>query len=368
MKTPRARRVLGGAAVLAVATLTAIGIWQTSRPATSRSQVVSRRPRGIMGTTCLLAGLAGNRETAERALLEAEAALRRVEALMSSWLDDSEVSRLNAAPVGVEVALSSDTLEVLRAAREAALESEGAFDVTCGPLLEAWRAAGRCGILPSEAALAQARASCGWDHIELTDTGAVRRRAEARVDLGGIAKGYGIDAAVEAMEEAGLLGGLVDVGGDLRCFGAGPDQERWQVEIRNPFGGVALGHVRVSDAAVCTSGNYARFVEIGGRQYSHIVDPRSGRPADAVPSATVIAEQATAADIWATALSVLAEDGLGLLPAGVEALVVLGSADDCRIVCTEGLLSLLEEPLPVETTVFGRGQSAAGASAVAGAD
>jgi thiamine biosynthesis lipoprotein len=321
-----------------------------------------------MGTTCLLAGVAENREVAERALHEAEAAVRRVEALMSSWLDDSEVSRLNAAPVGVEVALSSDTLEVLRAARRAALESEGAFDVTCGPLLEAWHAAGRCGILPSEAALQQARASCGWGHIELTDSGAVRRRAEARVDLGGIAKGYGIDAAVEALEEAGLLGGLVDVGGDLRCFGAGPDQERWQVEIRNPFGGDALAHVRARDAAVCTSGNYARFVQIGGRQYSHIVDPRSGRPADGVPSATVVADHAITADIWATVLSVLGEDGLGLLPAGVEALVVLGSANDFRIVGTEGLRSLLEEPLPAQTTVFARGQPATPASAVAGAD
>jgi thiamine biosynthesis lipoprotein len=148
-------------------------------------------------------------------------------------------------------------------------------------LVDVWRRAGTRGVRPSEAELDEARASCSRDHIELTDSGSVKHSDDARVDLGGVAKGYGIDAAVRVLAAADVLGGLVDVGGDLRCFGSDPDGGRWRVEIKNPFGGGPLAHLRVGDAAVCTSGNYARFVEIEGRRYSHIIDPRSGRPAGA---------------------------------------------------------------------------------------
>jgi thiamine biosynthesis lipoprotein len=222
-------------------------------------------------------------------------------------------------------------------------------------VIDLWRSAGESGVYPSEADLRGARAFCGWDHIELTESGAVKRTVEARVDLGGVAKGFGIDAAVEVLAEAGMLGGLVDVGGDLRCFGTDPDGGRWRVEIKNPFGEGPLAHLRVGDSAVCTSGNYARFVEIEGRRYSHIIDPRSGRPADAVPSVTVISRSAMTADMWATALSVLGEEGLDLLPTGLEALLVLGSADDFRILCTQGAQSLIEAPHPVRLVIAERG-------------
>jgi len=324
----------------ALAALVAVGLWRTGgQPA--RPGVVSRRPVGIMGTTARLIAVGPPRE-AEAALREAEAVLRATEARMSAWLEDSEVARLNAAPAAQEVPLSAEVRRVLELAQRAAEDTGGAFDITCRPLLELWREAGARGRLPAQEEIAAARTASSWGLLALTEAGAVKHAPGVRIDLGGIAKGYGIDRALEALQAAGVRGGLVEVGGDLRCFGEPPDGEAWRVELRDPFGGKAPGRLALREGAVCTSGNYARFVEIEGRRYSHIVDPRTGRPADAVPSATVVAPSAVSADVWATALSVLGDQGLRMRPEGVEALLVVGEAPG-KLVCTSGFASLLEE-------------------------
>jgi len=307
-----------------------------------------------MGTTCALVAVVpyGERGRAEKALCQAETALRAVEARMSTWMADSEVSCFNAAGGGVEVPLSPETLEVLRIARDSASQTHGAFDVTCGPVIELWRRAGERGVAPTETELADARAASGWGLIELTERGGVKRCDTARVDLGGVAKGYAIDQAVEALRHGGLDGGLVDVGGDLACFGQQADGQSWPVDVRNPFGSGRLAQLRVRDAAVATSGNYARYTDIAGKRYSHIVDPRTGQPTEATQSATVVAPTALTADIWATALSVMGAQGLSRLPGDVEALMITGSKDDYRLFCTPGFRDLIAEPMPDRLAVW----------------
>ncbi|OHB73177.1 MAG: hypothetical protein A2V70_09155 [Planctomycetes bacterium RBG_13_63_9] len=300
-----------------------------------------------MGTDCVLAAVVPRCERActEEVLRRAEAAIRGIEACMSTWLDDSELGRLNAAAAGEEVPLSPQSLAVLQIAQEAHRQTCGTFDVTCRPLVELWRRAGKRGLAPTESEIAEARAASNWGLVEWTDGGAVKRSATARVDLGGIAKGYAIDRAADVLREAGCRGGLVDVGGDLACFGKPADGETWPVDVKDPSGPGHLARVRLLGGAVCTSGSYARFTEIAGRRYSHIIDPRTGRPADAVLSATTVAPTAVVADVWATALSVLGAEGLVLLPEGVEAMVVQRAGNDSRILCTPGFRELLEEPL-----------------------
>jgi len=340
----RKSNLMGGAAILVLTILVGIGLWKTTGSIHELRAVVVRHPEGIMGTACTLAAVVGPKDEvrAEAAIAEAESVLRGIEARMSIWLADSEISRFNAADEGREVALSAETVEVLRAARAALDATGGAFDVTCRPLIELWRRSGEAHRLPTDEELERARASSSWALIQLTDSGAVKRAAAARVDLGGIAKGYAIDRAVDVLERAGLVGGLVDVGGDLRCFGRPPEGVRWRVEIKDPFGPGRLVEIRLPGGAMCTSGNYARFVEIEGKRYSHIIDPRTGRPASAVPSATVTAQTAMEADIWATALSVLGPPGLKVLAEADEALLILGSARDYHIRCTEAFRSLLQ--------------------------
>ena len=271
---------------------------------------------------------------------------------MSSWLKDSEIGRLNAAGTGQEVSLSPQTLEVLRTARRAHAQTAGALDVTCRPLIELWRTAGKGGVPPTKSQLADARAASNWELIELTDSGAKKRRATVCVDLGGIAKGWAIDRAADVLREAGLSGGMIDVGGDLVCFGRPPSGDRWPVDVKHPLGPGHLAKLRLSGGAVCTSGGYARFTEIAGRRYSHIIDPRTGQPAEATLSVTVVADDAVTADVWATALSVLGTDGLKKLPEGVEAMMMVGTEKDHRIVCTVGFRRVLGEPLPEGLTVW----------------
>ncbi|MCK4602007.1 MAG: FAD:protein FMN transferase, partial [Phycisphaerae bacterium] len=175
--------------------------------------------------------------------------------------------------------------------------------------------------------------------ITITEDGVIKTTDTASLDLGGVAKGYGIDRAVEAMIQAGCRGGLIDVGGDIRCFG----RSAWTVAVRDPFGRTEpVAVLRLRGGAVCTSGNYERYYEIAGRRYSHIIDPRTGRPVDFAPSVTVVAPAAMTADAWATALSVLGVDGLALLgeDSGIEAMIVVGTPDSFEVYGTKGFEDL----------------------------
>lgn len=343
----RSRRLTSLAVVAAVLTLAAVGCRRASE---DRQPVYwAARPVGIMGTETELTAVAdpGRQHIPAKAIADAAAALRSVEAHMSTHLKDSEISRFNAAQPGLAVPVSPDTMEVLRASREISEQTHRAFDVTCRPVVELWRKAAKEDKLPTGAELAAALALVGWDKIVLR-RGAVEKRAFSHgVDLGGIAKGYGIDRAVAAMKDAGAIGGLVDVGGDVRCFGRRPRGGKWRIGIRNPFTKNRkdlIGRLRLLEGAVCTSGNYERYWTIGAERYSHIVDPRTGRPVDGAPSVTVVAPTAMVADAWATALSVLGEEGLAMLPEGVEAMLVMGPPENHKTLTSSGFDRFLEKP------------------------
>jgi len=164
------------------------------------------------------------------------------------------------------------------------------------------------------------------------------------IDLGGIAKGYGIDQAVQALKDDGVSGGLVNVGGDIRCFGRPPKGDLWEIKIKDPFKKEGIfAKLGIKSGAVCTSGNYFRFVEIGDKRFSHIIDPRTGIPAEAAASVTVMAPTAITADAWATALSVLGPSGLEIIPENksIEAMIITGTPDNPEVHMTEGFEKLL---------------------------
>ena len=345
--TPRRIAVL----VLAAAFLAACvwALWPKGPGGATRFHL---NPHAVMGTQTKLTAVLGANEgaRARQALERAERALRDVETKMSSWLDSSELSRFNTAPASEITPLSPETLQVLQAARTVARDTNGAFDVTCRPIIELWKQAKKTKKVPAAAMLAAAREQSRWDHIEILPDGATKTSATASVDLGGIAKGFGIDQAAEALIVSGAVGGLVDVGGDIRCFGRRDTGGAWQVGIRSPFTPEEsiFAVLSIGDGAVCTSGNYLRYAEIDGKRYSHIVDPRMGWPVDAAPSVTVVAKTAMTADAWATALSVLGAAGLKLLPAGegIEAMIVEGGPDDYRIHYSDGFEELLSQRPP----------------------
>jgi len=154
----------------------------------------------------------------------------------------------------------------------------------------------------------------------------------------GIAKGYAIDRAIEALQRSGAHGAMVEVGGDLRLFGHGPSGDGWIVAIRSPFEDIAWAEIEMQEGAVCSSGGYARFIEIEDRRFSHIIDPRSGWPTEETRAVTVIGPDAATADAWATALSILGVAGLDLLDTGngMDAMIVTGMPDDYQVTATTG--------------------------------
>lgn len=315
--------------------------------------VVSINPEGIMDTDCELTVIvpAGKEEAGQKAVQAGEAALRAVEAKMSSHKADAEISMVNKADAGKEVPLSPEVVEILKVSRVYTKATDGVFDVTCRPLLELWRRAGKAKRLPTDAEMAEVMARVGWKNFTLTDKGITKLKDGATIDLGGIAKKWAIDRAADAMKLPGITGGLVNVGGDIRIFGEPKGRGKWQVGIKNPFEKEELtATMSVAACSVCTSGNYERFVVIEGKKYSHIVDARTGKTADAVPSVTVYGPTAVEAGVWGTSLSVLGPEGLKLMPKGLEAMLVVGTPTNYKFFYTDGFKKLLnelpEEPLP----------------------
>ncbi|MBN2196649.1 MAG: FAD:protein FMN transferase [Polyangiaceae bacterium] len=341
--------------------MAAFAAWQAPPLAPPENAARGSAPTRIMGTTCRLLAVPPRTASAaeataitNQALEGAEAALRAVEAEMSTHIDDTPLSRFNRSAVGQRISLPPATLAVLRASEEAWYDTDGAFDVTSRPLIELWRTAGRRRRAPPAEEIDATRRRSSWSGLQLGATGATKRVSGVEVDVGGVAKGWAIDRAILRMATAGATGGLVDVGGDLRVFGSPPAAGPWQVRVQDPFGDGTILTLRMAAGAICTSGDYFRFVEIDGRRLSHIVDPRTGYPAAAVHSASVVAPTATSADVWATALSVLGEAGLSRLPAGHEAMLVLGEREAPHAIATPGFPTLVVEGPPYPLAIAGR--------------
>lgn len=279
-----------------------------------------KNARMVMGTTSEVTAYAADRDTAQNAVNAAYTRLEHVNRLMSDYVDDSEVGRLNALPAGESLVVSVETFRCLNEAAKISALSGGAFDITCRPLVWLWKDAGKQGTLPAPEQIEDTLARVGWQKVRLDD--ATRSVTPAvpnmQIDLGGIAKGYALDLAAEAMRTAGATSGVIDVGGDVRVLGSRPDGQPWTVGVRHPADPDALYClIQIEAGAVATSGVQQRFTIIEGKRYSHIIDPRTGRPAEEAPSVTVIAPDGLTADGWATALSVLSVDeGRQLIESG----------------------------------------------------
>jgi thiamine biosynthesis lipoprotein len=267
------------------------------------------RPKLLLSADCqvLLVMRDDQKEPARQALYQAEAAISDVESRMTELQEGSEIALLNSAQAGWKVPLSPPAMEALRAARELHAASRGAFDVTIRPLLRLWEQAAKDGRLPAPEEIAAARKASAWDQIELVEDGAVKRADTAGADLGDMAKGLAADRATETLQALGAKGGVVRLGGVLRCFGRREDGAAWPVDVLDPFAkdGKALMALAVGDAAVCTNTPYYRYHVIGGRSYSRVLDPGTGWPVTGAASATVVAPSAAQAEGWAAALCVL---------------------------------------------------------------
>ena len=262
-----------------------------------------------------------------------QAAVDETDVQMSLWKPESDLTRLNRAPVGEWVDLPARLMEVLQLALEIGRASGGAFDIGVGDAVSAW------GFGPDAADGSAIRAALTAPRrpahkvLELDiERCRARKAAPLMLDLNGIAKGHGVDRLAAALEQRGIGAGLVGIDGEMRALGLRPDGEPWAVAVEAPDHGRRAAHsvVALEDAAVATSGDYRHWVEVGGRRLSHTMDPARRAPLERSPaSVTVVARTCAAADAWATALMVLGPDrGAALASSqGLDALFLMRGAD-----------------------------------------
>ncbi len=249
----------------------------------------------------------GERQAIE-GMIEAQVALVNVQ--MSTYQEDSELSKLNDNPSTAPIPVSAELQEVLvEAARVHALSS-GAFDVTVGPLVNAWGFGPELVTPPSQVALAKARARVGMDKVKLDEQAhTVTRPADGiYIDLSAIAKGYAVDQIGEALEGLGYPHYLVEIGGEVRARGLNREAQSWTVGVEQPDGGVqdVAERLTLVDVSIATSGNYRNVRLVDGKTVTHILDARSGEPVShGLGSVSVLHPSCMTADALATALYVL---------------------------------------------------------------
>lgn len=281
-----------------------------------------------MGCKARIVVYCENHETA-RARDAARAAFEDIawlDQVLSDYRSDSAVTELDEnSGSGIPIGSSDDLIDVALRAREISAASDGAFDVTIGPLVELWREARRTHRLPEPSELESARALVGWRLFHVDEVAKTARLEKHRMnlDFGGIGKGYAADRGLHRLAGLGFPCAFVGVGGDIALGDPPPHLEGWTIRAQAGVGGTAEDLV-LARCAVSTSGDTEQFVEIDGVRYSHIVDPRTGMALTRGVRATVIAPDGATADALATAVSVLGmHDGLALAGGmqGVEALI-----------------------------------------------
>jgi FAD:protein FMN transferase len=306
-----------------------------------------------MGTRFGIILYAPDEATAQKASQAAFARIASLDASMSDYRQESELMRLCAKAGGPPVRVSDDLFFVLRRAEEVSRRSGGAFDVTVGPVVRLWRRARRTQKLPDREQLAQALARVGYKNVRLDARARTVQllKPGMQLDLGGIAKGYAADEALKALKKHGVKRALVAAGGDVAMSGPPPGAEGWNVAVAQLVGVEKSppGKLVLHDAAVSTSGDASQGVEIDGKRYSHIVDPRTGIGLIGRMGVTVVAPDGITADSLTKVVAVLGPaKGIPIIQEmpGVSARVVRQTDHGAETVVSKSFPKLrpLDEP------------------------
>lgn len=283
-----------------------------------------RRTRLLMGTVVEIVAQGAD---AQDAVDAAFAEMVRLEKLLSRHVPESDVSRISASETGGEV--TPETAQVIALGLEIAAKSGGAFDLTLGRLKSLWKIEDEAPTIPSQSDITKALAGIGPHALQLDGQLVRKRQPQLLIDLGGIAKGFIVDRAVDVLKAHGIASAAVNAGGDMYLLGSKAARP-WRIGIQHPRSADAiLATVEVSDRAVVTSGDYERYFERDGVRYHHIFDPKTGQPARRCQSVTIIADSVALGDALATAVFVLGpQQGLELLKQFPQTEGLIVAADD----------------------------------------
>ncbi|MDO6460789.1 FAD:protein FMN transferase [Granulosicoccaceae sp. 1_MG-2023] len=247
---------------------------------------------------------------------EIDTRLEAINAEMSTYIDDSVISTFNHTDTTDWFPVSADFADLVSVSLEISQATEGAYDVTLGPLVDLWGFGGGSeqgeDRIPSAQEIEATRARTGYDKLSSrAEPSAIRKdHGDLEIDLSSIAKGYGVDEIAGLLEQHGVSDYLVEIGGELRVKGHSPRGDAWKIAVEKPDAGQQSVQrvISVGDRAIATSGDYRNYFEKDGKRYSHTIDARSGRPViNRLASVTVLADRAALSDGWATALMALGE-------------------------------------------------------------
>ncbi len=296
----------------------------------------------FMGTIVEIVLIGEDYNKAEKATSMAFQEIGRIEKLMSPWIEDSDVSKINRFAGKQWVRVSPDTLFVIKKSIEISKSTNGGFDITIGPLIRLWRNAISKGSPPPKGELKRLLDLVGFKDILIDQEGKILLKKEGMsIDLGGIAKGYAVDRAFELLRRLGYRNLIVNAGGDLRVGGT-KFEKPWSIGIQDPRNSEKLiAKISLSDASIATSGDYEKYFFYQGKRYHHIINPENGMPAEGCRSVSVISKEAIFSDAMATAIFVLGpEKGFRLCQdtKGMECMII---DNDGNINITPGLKEII---------------------------
>ena len=275
----------------------------------------------------------------DEALAQAQAEIERLDALLSTGSPESEVSRLNAQG---SLILSQDTGDLFREALALAQDTDGLFDITVYPVVKLWGFYDKAYHVPTDSELSSAMALVGYQRVSYDAGTRTAALGEGQsIDLGGIGKGYTSQRVTDILKAAGIKSAMVSLGGNVQCLGSKPDGTAWNIGIRDPWNsqsGIYCA-VSITDKAVITSGGYERFFEQDGKTYLHILDPRTGYPAESgLSSVSIVTSDGTLGDGLSTALYIMGLEGASdYWRAHKEEFDAVLIAGDGTLYATEGL-------------------------------
>jgi thiamine biosynthesis lipoprotein len=307
------------AILLCLESLQACASWSSP----SADAVVMKRAQMHMGTVVSITAVSSDKKTAQQAINAGFQEIKRLEHLLSTWLQDSELSQVNAAAGYRPVQVSRETYELVLRSLQIAELTGGGFNIAVGPAVEAWSVTERQ-VIPEEKELERLKPLVDWRNIEMNPdahTIFLPRRG-MRIDVGGIGKGYAADRAANVMKKSGAQGGVVALSGDIKAFGLPPEPGGFRVGVRHPREDSLLATLQLHDEAISTAGDYERYFERDGVRYHHILDPSTLQPARDCQSVTVVAPDGITADGLDTGIFVMGrERGMKI----VESLPAVGA-------------------------------------------
>lgn len=278
---------------------------------------------------------------AEAGVKEAFAEFRRLHDLTNNFDENSEVSKISQQAGQSKVAVDPELFEIIKISNELSAKLDNVFDITIGPLTELWSVGHKGEFVPTQQEIDTARALVNYKLAQLdeADHTVFLPKAGMKLDLGGIAKGYAVDRAIDILKSKGITSALINAGGDVRVIGNRPDKGPWRIGVQDPRNSEGMiGALSLSDwDNMETSGDYQRFFIKDGERYSHILDPRTGRQPQSIASVTIIGGNSGIDDVLSTALFIVGvQRGMELLRGfpGTDAVFV---TKEGQIIITPGL-------------------------------